>query len=61
MVKKKTTIWSKEKDNTTVKRKRQQYGQNKKTRLGSKEEENTMVKGKRQHYGLSYHNVVFFF
>jgi hypothetical protein len=29
--KKKTTLWSKEKDNTMVKRKRQHYGQKKKT------------------------------
>ena len=46
---KKTTLWSKEKDNTTVKRKRQHYGQKKKTSLRSKEKENTMVKRKRQH------------
>jgi hypothetical protein len=49
--KKKTTIWSKEKDNTTVKRKRQHYGQKKKTTLWSKEKDNTMVKRKKQHYG----------
>jgi hypothetical protein len=39
------------KDNTMVKRKRQQYGQKKKTTLSSKEKENTMVKRKRQQYG----------
>jgi hypothetical protein len=48
--KKKTTIWSKGKDNTMVKRKRQDYGQKEKTTLWSKEEDNTMVKRKRQHY-----------
>jgi hypothetical protein len=37
--KKKTTLWSKEKDNTMVKRKRQHYGQKKKTTLRSKEKE----------------------
>ena len=31
--KKKTTLWSKEKDNTTVKRKGQDYGQKKKNDL----------------------------
>jgi hypothetical protein len=66
-------LWSKGKDNTMVKRKRQQYGQKKKTTLRSKEKDNTMVKIKRQHYGkkkttltivLSFsfdHSVVFFF
>jgi hypothetical protein len=44
--KKKTTLWSKEKDNTMVKRKRQQCGQKKKTTLWSKEKDNTMVKRK---------------
>ena len=34
---KKTTLWSKEKDNTTIKRKRQHYGPKKKTTLWSKE------------------------
>jgi hypothetical protein len=38
---KKTTLWSKEKDNTMVKRKRQQCGQKKKTTLWSKEKDNT--------------------
>jgi hypothetical protein len=49
--KKKTTIWSKEKANTMVKRKRQQCGQKKKTTLWSKEKDNTMVKRKIQRYG----------
>jgi hypothetical protein len=40
--KKKTTIWSKEKDNTTVKRKRQHYGQRKKTTLWLEEKDNTI-------------------
>jgi hypothetical protein len=48
---KKTTLRSKEKDNTMIKRKRQHYGQKKKTTLRSKEKDNTMVKRKRQHYG----------
>jgi hypothetical protein len=34
-----TTIWSKGKDNTTVKRKRQHYGQKKKATLWSKEKD----------------------
>jgi hypothetical protein len=37
---KKTTLWSKEKENIMVKRKRQHYG---------KKKDNTMVKGKRKH------------
>ena len=41
----------KRKDNTTIKRKRQHYGQKKKTTLWSKEKDNTTVKRKRQHYG----------
>jgi hypothetical protein len=63
---KKTTLWSKEKDNTTVKRKRQHYGQKKKTTLRSKEKDNTTDKRKGQHYGqnkMSFsfdHSVVFF-
>ena len=37
--KKKTTLWSKEKDNTMVKRKRQHYGQKKRPTLWSKEKD----------------------
>jgi hypothetical protein len=61
--KEKTTLWSKEKDNTMVKRKRQHYRQKKKTTLWSKEKGNIMVKRKRQPV-LSFtfdHIVVFSF
>jgi phosphoribosyl-AMP cyclohydrolase len=43
-----TTLWSKEEDNTMVKRKRQHYGQKEKTTLWSKGKDQNMVKGKRQ-------------
>jgi hypothetical protein len=67
--KKKTTLWSKGKDNTMFKGKRKHYGQKKKTKLGSKEKDNTMVKRKRQQYPQKKkktlwsfdHIVVFFF
>jgi hypothetical protein len=41
--KKKTKLGSKEKDNTMVKRKRQQYPQKKKKTLWSREKDNTIV------------------
>jgi hypothetical protein len=53
-----TTLWSKEKNNTMVKRKRLHCRQNKKTTLWSKEKENPMVKRKRQHYGKKKDNTM---
>jgi hypothetical protein len=47
--KKKTTLSSKEKENTMVKRKRQHYRQKKNKTLWSKEKDNNMDKRKRQH------------